>query len=722
MRRLALWLAVSVVSGCTCPGPSVIDDGGLGLDARPANPTCIAPAPPPAGSGVVLTPVYSGFNQPLGLFQAPGDAARVFVQEREGTIRVFPKATPASITGFLDLHDKVDAQGEGGLLGVAFHPQWPARLEVFVSYTETSTPLRSVIARYRSTDNGVTLDPASEERLLVLEQPYTNHKGGHLAFGPDGYLYVGFGDGGSGGDPENHAQRLNTLLGKFIRIDVEVPAAQRYAIPSDNPYASGTVCNRDDAGTTDAPDASTRCAEIYALGVRNPWRWSFDPVSGELWAGDVGQGNYEEVDVIRRGGNYGWKVREGLHCYGGVTCASAGFIDPLVEYSHAEGSSITGGFVYRGTAIPSLVGKFVFGDYGSGNLWVVESDGQGGYQKRLLAQRNTLASFGVVDGELYALDLVDGSAHRLDPDGTAPVDTFPRTLSATGCFDASNVTGPALIPYSLNAPFWSDGAFKERAFAIPDGTTITVNPDGGDFDFPNGTVLVKHFSLGATRVETRLFMRHADGAWAGYSYEWNDAGTDATLLAGAKSKTVNGQPWYYPSGAQCLQCHTAQAGRALGPELAQLNRPQHYPATGRTAQQLRTLEARGFFTDALPAEADRPALPDPFGAAPLEPRARAWLHSNCAPCHQQGLGQGAADWRYWLSFADTQSCNAAPQHGDLGVDGGALVVPGHPERSLVSARLHALDTRRMPPLGSLKVDDQGAALVDAWLSSLTTCP
>ncbi len=767
MRRLALLLALCAVPGCTCTpentndggaggglfaggggggsasgggvatgggsttgggtegstggGEPFVDDGGIGLDARPANATCIAPAPPLTGSGVVLTKVYEGLNQPVGLFQAPNDATRVFVQERQGYIRTFPKTSSAVISPFLDIHTRVNTQGEGGFLGMAFHPQWPTKAEVFVSYTESSNPLRSVIARYRSTDNGVTLDASTEERLLVLEQPYDNHNGGHIEFGPDGYLYIGFGDGGSGGDPQNHAQRLNTILGKFIRIDVDVPAAQRYAIPSDNPYANGLVCNRDDAGTTDHPDASVQCAEIYALGVRNPWRWSFDQVSGQLWVGDVGQGDWEEVDVIQRGGNYGWKVREGLHCYGGGTCSTAGYIDPLIDYSHTEGNSITGGYVYRGS-IASLQGKYIFGDYGSGSIWVLESDGAGGYTKRFLAHRNTIASFGVVDGELFAIDLVDGSAHRLDPDGAQPVDNFPKTLSATGCFDSSNVTGPSLIPYSINAPFWSDGAIKDRYFAIPDGETIGVNPDGGDFDFPNGTVLVKHFTLGGTRIETRLFMRHSDGNWAGYSYEWNDAGTDATLLAGSRSKQVNGQTWYYPSREQCLQCHSVQAGRSLGPELAQFNRPQTYPSTGRTADQLRTLETLGYFTDPLPAVEDRPKLPAPFGSDPLESRARSWLHSNCAPCHQQGYGQGPADWRYWLSFEDTASCNAAPQNGGLGIDGGALIKPGHPEQSIVSVRIHALDSRRMPPLGSLKVDDQGAALIDAWISSITTCP
>ncbi len=658
----------------------------------------------------MLTQVYAGFNQPLGLKQAPGDAARVFVQERPGRIRVFPKAAPASITTFLDLSSRVSTAGEGGLLGVAFHPEWPARPEVYVSYTE-SGPFRSVIARYRSVDGGLTLDAANEERLLVLRQPYDNHNGGYLEFGPDGFLYIGFGDGGSGGDPGNRGQRLNTLHGKFLRIDVDVPAAQRYAIPATNPWAQDVACNleRDDDSF---PDAGARCAEIYATGFRNPWRWSFDSVSGELWAADVGQGAWEEVDLVVRGGNYGWKTREGAHCYSPSTnCSTAGLIDPVVEYGRGEGSSITGGHVYRGAAMPWLVGRFVFGDYNSGTIWAVESDGQGGYVKRTLAQSGgSLGSFGQVDGELYALSLANGLAFRLDPADGGTVDTFPQRLSETGCFTDAGEPLPALVPYHLNAPLWSDGADKARFFAIPEGTTLSVDAEG-DLDFPNGAVLVKTFLLGGQKVETRLFMRHAGGEWAGYTYEWNDAGTDAQLLAGPKTKQVGGQSWFFPSRAQCLQCHTAVAGHALGPELAQLNRHG----------QLENLSDVGFFAAPLPSPL--PSLAEPSGTAPLEARARAYLHSNCANCHQPGgPGRGPADLRFWLPLEDANVCDVAPTTGDLGLTDARLVAPGAPGRSVVSRRMHALDASRMPPVASALVDEAGAALVDAWITSLTTCP
>ncbi len=715
-------------------GPTEVDAGHYAYDARPANPTCVAPAPPVVNSPVTTRRAFPSlaFAAPLGAYQAPGDSTHVYVMERSGRVVRFPNradAGVAEVTEVINLTAKVNAAGEGGLLGLAFHPAWPTKPELYLSYTETGSggaPQRSVISRFTSADLGATFAGGSEERLLVLDQPYTNHNGGGLAFGPDGYLYLGFGDGGSGGDPLNAGQRLNTNLGKFLRVDVNVPAAQRYGIPADNPFAAdATPCNL--AGSAHTAPTGTRCAEIYAWGFRNPWRWSFDPVSGELWAGDVGQGAREEVDLVVRGGNYGWKLREGFVCYSPSTnCPTAGLIDPVVDYPRSEGVSITGGFVYRGTAIPQLVGRFIFGDYSSGRVWALTSDGQGGYTSTLLVDTSFgIASFAQLhDGEVYVLDVFTGQFHQLVPMGTPPADTFPQRLSQTGCFEAADPTTPvaAMIPYALNAPFWSDGAQKTRHLALPDGATITVGADG-DFDFPTGSVLSKTFELGGRRVETRLFMRHPDGSWAGYTYEWNDAQTDATLLAGSKSKQVGAQTWYFPSRAQCLQCHTAAAGRVLGPEVAQLNGELRYPV-GATRNQLTVLEGLGFFSaplGALPAALDR--LEAPFGAGPLEARARAWLHSNCSACHRPGgTGRGTSDWRFQTSLADTDTCDVLPSEGDLGVAMARLLAPGAPARSLVSVRVHALDAARMPPVGSLVVDTQGAALVDAWITSLTSCP
>jgi uncharacterized repeat protein (TIGR03806 family) len=350
----------------------------------------------------------------------------------------------------------------------------------------------------------------------------------------------------------------------------------------------------------------------------------------------------------------------------------------------------------------------------------------GRYSVNQLVDTNfAIASFAqLADGEVYVLDIATGRVHRLVPMGTPPPDTFPQLLSQTGCFQANDPRVPvaAMIPFDVNAALWSDGASKERYLAIPDGTTINITASG-DFDFPNGTVLAKTFSIGGKRVETRLFMRHLNGNWAGYSYEWNDQETEATLLPGAKSRVVGSQTWNYPSRGQCMQCHTAIAGRSLGPEIGQLNKDLTYSVTGRTANQLETLAGLGLFSAALPGPvATLARYETPFGAGSVELRARAYLHANCSGCHQQGAGQGPADWRYSLSFKNTNSCNVAPTNGTLGITGAMLIAPGSPSTSIVSRRIHSMNSNRMPPLGTVLEDTQGTALIDQWITSITACP
>jgi uncharacterized repeat protein (TIGR03806 family) len=282
---------------------------------------------------------------------------------------------------------------------------------------------------------------------------------------------------------------------------------------------------------------------------------------------------------------------------------------------------------------------------------------------------------------------------------------------------------PGLIPYDVNSPLWSDGAQKERFLALPDGKQIRVGADG-DWELPTGTVLVKTFLLGGQRVETRLFMRHEDGSWSGYSYEWDDAQTDATLLPASKSKQVGAQTWYYPSRAECLSCHTGAAGHSLGLETGQLNRDLTYTSTQRISNQLATFEHLGLFEAPLGAAPEALArYPVPSGSDTLELRARAYLHSNCAVCHRpNGTGRGPADFRFSTPLAQASFCDKAPEQGSLGVTNARLLAPGDPGRSLLSLRMHALDANRMPPLASRGEDTVGLGVVDAWISSLTACP
>ncbi|MFP2906799.1 PQQ-dependent sugar dehydrogenase [Pyxidicoccus sp. 3LFB2] len=697
-------------------GPGNPSDASVpfGLDTRPANPTCVAPARPAEATGVALQRAFPKleFQQPLFALQAPGDSRRIYVVEKEGRVWAFSnEADPASRSLVIDLSGRVNAShNETGLLGMAFHPRFARTGEVFLSFIADNDEgrLSSYIVRYRSADGGATLDPHSEELVLELEQPYSYHNGGHLAFGPDGYLYVGFGDGGGREDPNRTSQDTERLLGKLLRLDVD--GARPYAIPSTNPYAQG-------GGRK----------EIYALGFRNPWRWSFDRRTGALWLADVGEKHWEEINRVVLGANHGWSVLEGTTCLRGGSCSTEGLTPPVAMYGRDEGVSITGGYVYRGSAVPALVGQYVFGDFGSGRIWTLPgtaTPGGGAKPQRILSTSLNISSFAELnDGELLVVDFGGGGLHQLVSAQAVPGGLFPTRLSATGCVDAEDATKPSggLIPYGVNAPLWSDGAEKERFLAVPDGHTVAVGADGV-LEPPPGSVAVKTFLLKGQRVETRLFMRHPDGSWAGYSYEWNEAGTDAVLLDAGKVKAVAGGTWTFPSRGECMQCHNAAAGHVLGLDVAQLNGDFVYPG-GRRAPQLATLEHIGVLSlSAVPAPLPRlPRYDD--GAASSEARARAYLHVNCAVCHRpNGLGRGAADLRFSTPLARASVCDVPPELGEPGVPGARLVLPGHPEKSVVSLRMHARDGFQMPPLATRTVDPEGTALVDAWITSLDRCP
>ena len=497
-----------------------------GLDSRPDNATCVAGDRPSQSVALGTQRAFASlppFTNPVLLLQAPNDASRWFVVEQGGVVRAFAnQAGVASSVVFVDITTRVRSGGEQGLLGLAFHPDFPADPRVYLSYTNATNGLVSRISEFRTRDGGETLDPASEQVLLSVPQPATNHNGGHIVFGPDGFLYGGLGDGGSGGDPWGafgNGQNLQTTLGKMLRIDVDgVTGAIPYRIPADNPYAGNAPCN---AGTGAQP-----CPEIYAYGFRNPWRWSFDADSGELWVADVGQGTLEEVNRVVRGGNYGWRCFEGTNAFN-ANCGpnAASSLPPVAQYGRSAGQSVTGGFVYRGTATPVLAGRYVFGDFVTGRIWHIARDTaptltvNAGFDSGL-----SIASFGQgLDGELYVVHY-GGTLHRLVAGATGG-GSVETQLSATGCVLPGDASRPAtgLIPYEPNAPFWSDGADKERFLALPNGATIRAGADG-DLEFPVGTVLVKNFRLGTRRVETRLFMRHTDGEWAGYTLRVECAG------------------------------------------------------------------------------------------------------------------------------------------------------------------------------------------------------
>jgi glucose/arabinose dehydrogenase len=359
----------------------------------------------PSSSSVTLTLVATGYTRPLLVTHAGDGSNRLFVVEQTGVIWIIENATPLE-TPFLDVSDLISPDAlnlrgysERGLLGLAFHPNYEENGQFYINYTDLGGD--TVVARYLvSEDDPNIADPNSATTLLTQFQPYPNHNGGHMEFGPEGYLYIGFGDGGSGGDPQGYAQSLGTLLGKILRIDVD--NGDPYTVPDDNPFVG-------------QPGASP---EIWAYGLRNPWRFSFDAETGDLYIADVGQGDYEEVNFQPAdspgGENYGWKVYEGTHPYTGGTLENA--VMPVGEYDHSQGVSVSGGYVYRGTQIPSLEGIYFYGDFGSGTIWYLYQDSSDNWQSVVFIQNSgyNISSFGTDEqNELYLVDYA-GSIYRFD--------------------------------------------------------------------------------------------------------------------------------------------------------------------------------------------------------------------------------------------------------------------------------------------------------------------
>ena len=348
-----------------------------------------------------LEKIVSGLTRPLYVTSARDGSDLLYVVEQDGLIKTL-KNGKIQKEPFLNIEKQVRAGGERGLLGLAFHPDFKKNGKFYVNYTFQKNTLKTRIAEFTISKRATRALPATERVILEVDQPYSNHNGGQIEFGPEGYLYIGVGDGGSGGDPHGHGQNRNTLLGSILRIDVNHP--KTYGIPRDNPFSGQKNMKQ----------------EIWAYGLRNPWRFSFDRKTGRLFAADVGQDQWEEIDLIEKGKNYGWNIMEGNHCYS-LNCPMAGLALPMDEYGHDQGYSVTGGYVYRGQKIKSLYGYYIYGDYGSGRIWAIHYDGKRVVEKKLLMDTTlAISSFGEdAVGELYVVDH-QGTVYLLKESQSAP--------------------------------------------------------------------------------------------------------------------------------------------------------------------------------------------------------------------------------------------------------------------------------------------------------------
>ena len=704
---------------------------------RPTVQTCQLPPPPPVGEMELVPAVPHAFQRPVWYEEPPLLAPWAFVAEQGGRVFAYQEEQPDE-TPELFFDVTVSRLGnEEGLLGLAFHPELGSSPYLYTYYSSSgcSSPnvaRCSILSRWTLLDLTAptlpTIDRQSELILMEIPQPYANHNGGDIRFGPDGYLYISLGDGGAGGDPVNHAQRPETILGAILRIDVsgsDPECGTNYLIPSDNPFASNQ-CGLNEGGRP----------EVWAWGLRNAWRISFDRETGDLWAADVGQDRWEEVNLIRGGLNYGWKPVEGPECYV-RGCDLNAYEPPVHSYDHSIGRSITGGFVYRGEEHLGLRGYYVFSDFETGKVMAFPLE-QPEERLTLTSGNSRFTSFGeTISGELRLLSFDQPSVLKLRSRSNVDAEVnFPTKLSETGCFSntAEGVMAESVIPYYLNVPFWSDEAEKERAFALPVGTSLSLRGADKGADVPVGSVLIKNFMLtspeGSTkRVETRL-MHHSDRGWVGYSYRWDEDGLDATLVTDPKPVPYEGprgsQDWIFLNQAQCLQCHTAASNRTLGLEVQQLNR--RVERDQGWYEQLTAFAEAGYLTLEEPLE----TLPsfrslvydseDEVTEELIQKRARAYLQVNCAPCHQPGGAPTVEiDLRSSTPLNETGLCDGTVLHGDLGVEGAELLKPGVPDQSLLLLRMNQRGEEQMPPIGSHLVDFGGVALISLWINQLEGC-
>lgn len=719
---------------------------------HPGNTTLKLPSSLPSGA-YALEDAFPGnrFSSPLGIVQMPGYQDRVFIIEKVGRIRMLTFGeTEISNDIFLNISSRVRAGGEQGLLGLAFHPKFQENGLFFVFYTARASESPNRLSRFRvSLDEPFSGLPDSEVMLIDQVDDAANHNGGDLHFGPDGYLYVALGDEGGANDRYRNGQRIDgDFFAGILRIDVDrlpgnLPPNDHpdfvgsYLIPKDNPFVDA------DSFLGRPVDPTKVRTEFWAVGLRNPWRMSFDSVTGRLYAGDVGQGRFEEVLLIEKGGNYGWGYKEGTADGPNIRRAPEGFEDipPLLEYTHGarlnQGKSITGGVVYRGNRFSELYGAYIFADFVSGHVWALHHDGKQPTRWWNLARDSGIAAFGIDprQGDVLLADHNAGRILRLVAAESAPDVPLPPTLADTGAFKNLETLEPqtGIQPYEINTPFWSDHAIKSRWFSVPDPEALIGWNADGNWSFPEGTVWIKHFDLelvrgdpdSRRRLETRFLVKTEGGNY-GLTYRWDEAqenahlvdeaGMDETFTVQDGDQTIE-QTWRYPSRSECLACHQSAAGHSLAFHTAQLNR--EVVKNGESVSQLEWIRKMGYL-DGSPGDVETlsamVAVEDT--SASLTHRFKSYLSANCSQCHRPG-GEALGHWdaRFETPLLESGLIDGALVRDEGDVDE-RVVVPGNLDHSELFERISTSSSKRMPPVGSHVLDDQGIELVRQWIASL----
>ena len=729
------------------------------------------------------------FNAPLKTVSPPGVTDTIYVVERGGRIQRVDTNTNTK-SEFLDIDPWlrtqgwfVDATGENGLLSLAFHPNYNQNGFFYVFYSlrpvvnesqGNTVQLHQRVARFQASGTpgnynaALTAIPSTHQAMITQRDERANHNGGDMHFGPDGYLYISVGDEGASFDSMDNSNHIDKdFFSAILRIDVDnrpgnlTPNAHvqtgsnayntavhsgTYSIPSDNPFIGAT------SHLDDPVNPNNVRTEIWVTGLRNPYRFSYDPVTGGWFIGDVGQNAREEVNLVFGGEDCGWSRREGFAVQNNGPAGNRyrpangySFHDPIHDYTHASGglrnwSSVTGGRTYYGARFPELYGKYIFADWARNNVWTLEyNETTETWDREELLQEAQIVDFGTdpSNGDILICTTLFTSTDQTIPvqrlvraDNSA---SLPQTLSSTGAFQDLDTLTPhsGIFEYDVNHPFWSDHALKKRWFSIPDGTSVMNYAESGPWDYPVGTVWIKHFDMEAERsnpatrvkLETRFLVRTQEGAY-GLSYRWREDQSDADLVSAngftegleiIEDGVPTIQNWYYPSRIDCMVCHRPETNFSLSFNTAQLN-----CAGALGENQIDTLYAAGFLDTEPAASETLPWHPDIGDRhASLEARSRAYLDVNCSMCHRNdvNLVPGLFDARSHIPLNTANLINGSLVD-DLGNAQNRFLVPGNVNQSVVIKRLIGEETSRMPPIASDLVDEEAIQLITDWINQL----
>ena len=686
------------------------------------------PDPPPP---LTIEQVYQdiALQEPTEMIRVPG-TNRWIVTEVRGRLHSFSKGSNREPREAINLRDVQPRATQ--TYGIVFHPEFPKKPWCYIAYSSEPKSLTGTrLSRFRVQDTSwPIIDPESETVLAKWNSE--GHSGGSLHFGSDGYLYVSVGDGQNPNPPDrlDTGQDLSDFEASILRIDVDHPSGDLpYSIPKDNPFVGQQGIR----------------GEIWAYGFRNPWKMAFDPVSDTLWTGDVGWEMMEMVYRVDRGANYGWSVMEGSQVVkenGRRT--STPITPPIVEHTHLEARSITGGYFWYSDRLPELKGAYLYGDWMTGKIWALKHDGQQVTWHQEIADTDLrVICFALDDdGEVLVVGY-DGTVHRLVPNtAQAASADFPRKLSEAGLFESTEGEVPAegVVEYEINAHHWADHTSSRQWLAVPDSGQLDIYDQSdwktgqveGHFVFPHDTVLAKtiyyhddpHDFGSVRRLETQLLHRNGDD-WNAYNYVWNEEQTDAILQDNVgfdreillvdprRPSTTQKQTWHHASRDECLLCHIWSASTVHGFKLDQLNR---VPA-GSVSNQLDRLSDLGLF--AAKVSKLGPAISPEDTSASLHARARSYLHMNCAHCHRRG-GGGTAPFELVgdLALEQLNVVDVPPSQGDFGLKAASVVASGNPYHSVLMYRLVKNGRGHMPQFGPSLIDDSGVILIRDWIESL----